>query len=144
VVAGHTGNKVDEMMAETPEHLSDMGDEDRKAGGDTGKQSSPQKAAEISAEHPTSSDKKSRQTKEQRSDKKGSQDEGPSGQIDATPKTHDLIQSHCIMLYCSPTVGTVAVTGQCLFDNLKAPGRCHDSPTARLHAVTRGLHQSKS
>ena len=59
------------MMAETPEHLSQLGDEDELGPEAASKQSSPQKAAESDAKHATSSGKKI--------DSQGPEDEGPSG-----------------------------------------------------------------
>lgn len=70
------GGKVDEMMAETPEHLSQLRDEDGQGPEAASKQSSPQKAAESDAEHATSSGKKI--------DRRGPEDEGASGTFQAS------------------------------------------------------------
>lgn len=76
---------MDEMEAETPEHLSELGqgagqqDAPDQADGDTSKPSSPHAAtAEVDDELPTSSDGKVRHRREQRSSSRHS-DEKPEG-----------------------------------------------------------------
>ncbi len=69
------GSTVDEMMAETPEHLSQLGDEDGQGPEAASKQSSPQKTVESDAEHATSSGKQI--------DRQGPEDEGPAGTFQA-------------------------------------------------------------
>ncbi|KAL0053110.1 hypothetical protein WJX82_000994 [Trebouxia sp. C0006] len=76
-----TGSKVDEMMAETPEHLSQLGDEDGQGPEAASKQSSPLKAAESDAEHATSSGKKI--------DRQGPEDEGPSEKTEVADEGKD-------------------------------------------------------
>ncbi|KAL0034398.1 hypothetical protein WJX79_000220 [Trebouxia sp. C0005] len=77
-----TGSKIDEMMAQTPEHLSQLGDEDGGGPEAASKQSSPQKAAESDAEHATSSGKNGA--------RQGLEDEGPSGKTEVADESKDL------------------------------------------------------
>ena len=81
-----TGDKVDEMMAETPAHLSGLGDEDRQESAqngpqDTSRPSSPQRAADSDAEHANSSGRKSRRERKHDSDGHRPEDNGPSGEV---------------------------------------------------------------
>lgn len=84
---GLTGDKVDEMMAETPEHLSGLGDEDQqkksaqKGPQDTSRPSSPQQAADSDAEHANSSGRKSRRERKDNRDGHRAEDNGPSGEV---------------------------------------------------------------
>ena len=70
------GSKVDEMMAETPEHLSQLGDEDEQGPEAANTQSSPTKAAESDAEHATSPGQKIH--------RQGPENEGPPGTCQAS------------------------------------------------------------
>ena len=92
--------KVDEMEAETPEHLSELenGDEQQnaadKAGDDTSKQPSPQQAAaEGDAEHPNSSGRQDGHSKEHRS----------SRHIDV-PAADDSVASGTAGFPCMPMI----------------------------------------
>ena len=102
----HTDEKVDEMEAETPEHLSELDNGDEQQGGtgmaadDSSKPSSPKHVAVELDDQPSTSGRKERQTKEPQSrssDQKASEDVGASG---AT----GLCCPQCCMQNCLPSL----------------------------------------